>query len=325
MIDNEMIVEDIDKLANAVENNDVLVRAINVATEAMNTQVQGILNELNDACTNYWKKQADLLAETAQAALESVTRYYTDIISQYDFSTFAKNLYEANTSIWFLGIINELKWPLFLIDDEEFKKQVVQKDTNNEESAEMEKFFCEYCETSYFPAMEKMWCDNKLIRQDRIPILQEALSLHCQKYYYASTSILMCQLYGIVSDIVDNLKKHDVELDISSKKEIAECYEMEIDNIDSEKGKMLQAIALVESGYLAWNSAAEYLKREILCSSDSKKKWEKQPLRNKICHGKQLNFGTREHSIKAILTVDILMQLTIEVDYVISKLEDKAS
>lgn len=33
------------------------------------------------------------------------------------------------------------------------------------------------------------------------------------------------------------------------------------------------------------------------------------PLSNKICHGQQTNYGTKEHSIKAILATDIVIRL----------------
>ena len=74
--------------------------------------------------------------------------------------------------------------------------------------------------------------------------------------------------------------------------------------IKSQSSSLLQMTVMTESGYLLWEAMANYLKNEILCSSDSKKRWESQPLRNKICHGDQLNFGTQEHSIKAILNGD---------------------
>ena len=70
---------------------------------------------------------------------------------------------------------------------------------------------------------------------------------------------------------------------------------------------------------------AEYLQTEILCSSDSKKRWETQPLRNKICHGDQLNFGTEEHSLKAILTVDMLIQLAYEINRIAELKENQSA
>lgn len=33
------------------------------------------------------------------------------------------------------------------------------------------------------------------------------------------------------------------------------------------------------------------------------------PCRNKICHGIQLNFGTKEHALKSILAIDMMIRL----------------
>ena len=74
-----------------------------------------------------------------------------------------------------------------------------------------------------------------------------------------------------------------------------------------------------------WEAMANYLKNEILCSSDSKKRWKSQPLRNKICHGDQLNFGTQEHSIKAILSIDMLVQLAYEIDRIAKKANEPSN
>ncbi|WP_418238584.1 hypothetical protein [Ellagibacter isourolithinifaciens] len=34
----------------------------------------------------------------------------------------------------------------------------------------------------------------------------------------------------------------------------------------------------------------------------------RNPLRNKICHGQQTEYGTQEHSLKAILVTDIVIR-----------------
>lgn len=38
----------------------------------------------------------------------------------------------------------------------------------------------------------------------------------------------------------------------------------------------------------------------------SKKETEKHVNRNKLCHGAQLNYGTKEHALKTILCIDAL-------------------
>ena len=33
------------------------------------------------------------------------------------------------------------------------------------------------------------------------------------------------------------------------------------------------------------------------------------PCRNKVCHGIQMNFGTKEHALKSVLTIDMMIRL----------------
>ena len=45
---------------------------------------------------------------------------------------------------------------------------------------------------------------------------------------------------------------------------------------------------------------------------DNIKKFQKDPGRNKICHGELTNYGTQKHALKAILVIDIIFQLGIQ-------------
>lgn len=136
------------------------------------------------------------------------------------------------------------------------------------------------------------------------------------RHYYASTSILACQIYGVISDIGAIAKAGNLIVNEKGKKLVSNRYNIKMEDIDKEKGRFVQSILFTQRGVIYWAAASEYLKEEILCSSDSKKRWESQPIRNKICHGSQLNFGTEEHSLKAILSIDMLIQLANEIEYV---------
>ena len=61
----------------------------------------------------------------------------------------------------------------------------------------------------------------------------------------------------------------------------------------------------------------DYIKNVTLYSGKDYSHIEDQPLRNKIGHGDQLNFGTKEHSLKAILTIDMMIQLTYEINRIV--------
>ena len=206
---------------------------------------------------------------------------------------------------------------MFLIDDDALRQDILTACADQEDGEAVREIVFSYCSDDFLKAMEDDWNSCEAISVKRKPILSEAMLMHKQGYYYASTSMLMCQVYGVASDIMDLAKKNGLEIDDDEKDFVSEYFEIKREDVDKEKGRLLQMTVMTESGMMLWNSMAKYLQSEILCSSDSKKRWATQPLRNKICHGDQLNFGTKEHSLKAILTIDMLIQLAYEIERII--------
>ena len=225
-----------------------------------------------------------------------------------------KQFSEALIPFRYIQILQESKWPLFLICDDEFRQKVISEYDSNPTPETIRQLAFDLCSEEFMDALQQDWSTCPALPEDRTPILNEALLMYKQGYYYGCTSILMCQVYGVASDVVAIVKKHDLELDDEMKDFAAEQFNIRREDIDKEKGRLLQTVMMTESGQLLWEAMADYLQKEILCSSDSKKRWATQPLRNKICHGDQLNFGTKEHSLKAILTIDMLIQLAYEID-----------
>lgn len=257
-------------------------------------------------------------SEAMQAALE-VSRKVAELVKSFDFTPVLKKFSEAMIPIRYVYLLERLKWPVFLIDDESLRQNIMNACKQSDDSDAVREIILSYCGEGFLSAVECDWNACDAIKAERKPILSEALTLYKLGYYIATTSMLMCQVYGVASDIVDIAKRNGLVLDQEAKAFVAENFEIKLEDIDKEKGRLLQLTAMTESGYLLWEAMANYLKNEILCSSDSKKRWESQPLRNKICHGDQLNFGTQEHSIKAILTIDMLVQLAYEIDRIAQK------
>lgn len=257
-------------------------------------------------------------SEAMQAVLE-VSRKVAEFVKSYDFTPMIKAFSEAVIPIRYVYLLGRLKWPVFLIDDDSLRQNIMDACKESYEFDAVRDIILSYCGEGFLNAIECDWNACDAIKAERKPILSEALTLHKLGYYNATTSMLMCQVYGVASDIVDISKRNKLVLDQEAKEFVAENFEIKIEDIDKEKGRLLQMTVMTESGYLLWEAMANYLKNEILCSSDSKKRWKSQPLRNKICHGDQLNFGTQEHSIKAILTIDMLIQLAYEIDRIAKK------
>ena len=253
----------------------------------------------------------------------SIADYIAGLISSIDFTPILKNLSDAIIPIKYIDLLTRLKWPIFLIDDAELRQKIMSTCCKQKDVNAVREIILDFCSVSFLDEMEDDWYNCSAIVDARKPILAEAMQLHKNGYYYASTSILMCQVYGVASDIVDIAKKNGLSLYDETKAFVADHFKIKREDVDKEKGKLMQMTIMAESGQLIWNAMATYLKNEILCSSDSKQRWATQPLRNKICHGDQLNFGTQEHSLKAILTIDMLIQLAYEVNR-IAELQNNA-
>lgn len=258
-----------------------------------------------------------LVAAVQSDVVQNVLQFGQSIaklVASYDFTPMLKKFSEAMIPIKYIDLLERLKWPVFLIDDEDLRNKILLACNDQEDADAVREIIFDYCSNEFLEAMEQDWNTCPALKEMRKPILLEAMQLHKSGFYYASTSMLMCQVYGVASDIVDIAKKHNLNLDNDMKDFVSEHFDIKPEDIDKEKGKLMQMVAMTESGILLWDAMAGYLKNEILCSSDSKQRWATQPLRNKICHGDQLNFGTQEHSLKAILTVDMLIQLAYEIN-----------
>lgn len=146
-----------------------------------------------------------------------------------------------------------------------------------------------------------------------IPILEEAITLYIREMYYGSVSVFACQLNGIITDTYEMQRSYGKDFDLEDiklayrnfnpKKEIPQRIKK-----DSERTQLLWFITDAEERIVYWIKAIEYIYNIVLTSEDSMNQ-SNHPCRNKICHGIQLNFGTKEHALKSILAIDMMIRL----------------
>ena len=68
--------------------------------------------------------------------------------------------------------------------------------------------------------------------------------------------------------------------------------------------------SITDKGFMRIDSAIDYLVNITLTNAESFDELAvDNPLRNKICHGCQMNYGTKVHSLKSILAVDTALKL----------------
>lgn len=262
------------------------------------------------------QKLGATVAKTLQSeAMQSVLNMGQEIakvLAKVDFTPIVNQLAEVMIPIRYIQILKEIRWPIFLIQDDNLRTDIMNACECGVDEESVAEVIYNYCSDEYLLALEMDWVKCPILNSERKKILTEALALHKAEYYYASTSMLMCQVYGVAADINKVVSMNNFSIDQEDKKYIAELYD--IGKIDSEKGRLFQTLMYTENGVLLWESMAEYLndicltsKRDFADSSD-------HPMRNKICHGEQVNFGTKEHSLKSILVIDMLVQLGDEIE-----------
>ena len=254
--------------------------------------------------------------QKAQKIFEGIGSFLVkmaDSLSAYSIN-FPK-FYETINDISYIELLGRLKLPIFFINNGELKEQINKCCEKNDNKEEATTLAIKYCDLTFINSLKNKWENISFIKKERINILCEALSLHNEKRFYASTSIMMCQIYGIGAEILNIANEKGLQVDNETYLLMQEYFgskpkSQNNPKVRSEKWNLVSMTTLTDSGYLIWNKIAEYLANDILVSGKvTEQQMQTQPLRNKICHGEQLNFNTEEHSLKAVLLIDILIEL----------------
>ena len=296
-----------------IENNQELVFKLGETLSRIQAPLQKIAETVKAANQTF-------IAVTQSDAVQNALRMGQELvktITAFDFKPILKKFSEAMIPLKYIHLLERLQWPLFLINDDDLREQIMSACAESDDADAVKELVFEYCDEDFLVALEEDWSDCPVIKQGRMPILAEAIQMHKQGFYYTSVSTLMCQVYGIAADIDNLAKENGLTLDEEEKAFIADYFEVNIKFINNEKGRLLQSLMLTESSVLLWDAMGNYIKNITLYSGKDYSHIENQPLRNKIAHGDQVDFGTQEHSLKAILTVDMLIQLAYEINRVV--------
>lgn len=227
------------------------------------------------------------------------------------------------------GKLRYLKWPLYFERDQKLIDYFNSIDTGEKikitkkQEDEIANLVFHCLDEEWLINLQDRWRASSFIEPDRGKLLDEGVALYRNDFYYGSTALMICQVYGIAMAINKFVKKNNLIASSEDKELIQKTFS--IIKIDSEKGQMLQLFMNSQVGGFVWYYIAEYFHSEILCSSESKTRMYRHPLRNKICHGTQVNFGTKEHALKAILCIDILIRLGEEIEYTVKLMNEEVA
>ena len=135
----------------------------------------------------------------------------------------------------------------------------------------------------------------------------------CSMYFIA-----MYPIRCVITDIYDYAKDNKIEIDNDFFCDLYKELHPKDTSSDNEilhkmdYGEKNQLIALCCSDYefcIVWEIMIRYMINVIYISGKNGFD-DSQPCRNKICHGEQLNFNTKEHALKCILILDLVINFS---------------
>lgn len=270
-------------------------------------------------------KNSAAMAECIRLALapayelaRSVSESAAKIVSEIDFSGLRTAILPLITQASYINILIRTNWPLYLIDDREMLDEVLALDASFDVptlSDEIAGIARERLGSEWLNELKVRWGNHDELTQGEHEILKCAL-LHYESCDYAScVSMLMCLFGGLLNKYYGEpvkLQGYDAEVfDYFASRHGINAAEGEGKPrlLKAAKDKIVVLILRSEGGYFVWQAAGGYIVDVVLTNRMDEDIALHNPLRNKICHGIQTNYGTWEHALKAILVTDILIRL----------------
>lgn len=303
-----------------------------------------IIPELSNILSNFNKIGSVFLATMNSDAIKSFgemalkLQSYKIDIGKFNFLQYSSDILKIQIpeglkkfakEYTYLKNLEKIGWPLFVYNNDELKNRLIEcfnsfdDDVTYNIDVINDVIFEEITDNDVL-RLGYSWEDSSVISVNRIQILREAVDLYKQGYYYGCVSILMCQLEGIITDIYVMHSNFGIEYTGEEAKMAYEHYTHKVlegkIKLDREKNQLLCMMTKIENGFFYWIFVIGYI-YTILLTSKEEMNQSSHPCRNKVCHGIQTNFGTKEHALKAILSIDMLINFAEEMRRVVESSE----
>ena len=252
-------------------------------------------------------------------ALQRFADYAKEITQGINFGAIAGALRPIALKAKRIELLSKSNWPMYLVDDAEVCNaldMLSPQATADELKELIAEIAYDSLGSDWLEETRSRWEDHAEISSGERGVLARALSRHEQGDYEGCVALLMNLLVGLVEKYFPNemskLEDERAELfDIHAKKlgvGLSHKKNGEPRKLTNVKDKVLVMVVLSENGWYTFNYAAEYIVGITFTNTMEADLAAHNPLRNKICHGQQTEYGTLEHSLKAILVTDIVIR-----------------
>lgn len=252
-------------------------------------------------------------------ALQRFADYAKEIAQGINFGAIAGALRPIALKAKRVELLSKANWPMYLVDDAEICNaldMLSPQATADELKELISEIACDNLDSDWLEETHSIWEDHAELSSGERGVLVRALSRHEQGDYEGCVALLMNLLEGLVEKYFPNemskLEAEQAELfDLQAKKlgvGLSHKKNGEPRKLTNVKDKVLVMVVLSENGWYTFNYAAEYIVGITFSNTMDADLAAHNPLRNKICHGQQTEYGTLEHSLKAILVTDIVLR-----------------
>ena len=216
-----------------------------------------------------------------------------------------------------LSVLTKTQWPMYLVDNSKACDQIdsLPDDAPDEVLKScVDQIAFERLDEQWLNETKAIWESHEEISEGEMRLLVSALERHRKQDYEGCVSLLMNIFEGLIEKYAPDGKALDEEqekaFDIYAKQHrVATLYsEGKRRKLRNIKDKVLLMLVTSENGWLVFDSAINYLVDITFINSMDNALAAHNPLRNQICHGKQTEFDTLEHSLKAILVTDLIIR-----------------
>lgn len=205
----------------------------------------------------------------------------------------------------YVRIMAELDWPAYINGDTIFHQMII--DSYESDGAPgVESLIYDYYGALYLKELEDQLSSSEVISKERLPLFHEALLLYQLGYYYGAVAILVTQIIGITADIEKFLKKNKASYDPKTFELIKKRYGFDHKNDTSRVMTAVVEGMSIDDDENEYGFLLGYLRFKLFRTHMQKADTEKHVNRHMVCHGTQLNYGTKEHALKVILCIDAL-------------------
>ena len=216
-------------------------------------------------------------------------------------------------------ILGRVNWPMYLVDNAEVCEgldMLSSSATDVELRDAVADIACEALGSDWIDETRARWASHDELTSGEQGVLERALERHEKGDYEGCVALLMNLFEGLIEKYcpseVKKLEGDQAELfDLHAEKlglDPSHNGKGKARKLTNAKDRVLVMVLLSESGWYTFQRAADYIVSVILTNTMDADIAEHNPLRNKICHGDQTEYGTKEHSLKAILVTDIMIR-----------------